>query len=100
MCLLPHQRIDTIHELDIQHQLAIHESDMVGKDEELRRLKLRVLMLKDDQALLNDQLTDKCNRIRSLTQECESLRAELNSCQNESQGQSRTQTREIAALKV
>jgi predicted RNase H-like nuclease (RuvC/YqgF family) len=94
------QRIDTIHELELQHQQAIHGSDMIAKDDQSRRLKLRVLMLRDEKTLLSDQLVNSDSQIKSLSNERDKLRGELGSSQHETRSHFRSQAREIASLKV
>jgi len=94
------QRIDTIHRLDLQYHDAIHQSAMIAQDEEQRKLRLRIITLKDDKAILGDQLAESKNRIKSISQECDSLRAELKLARSGTQTQVRAQTREMAKLKV
>ena len=94
------QRIDTIHRLDLQHQDEVHQSAMIARDEEERKLRLRIIMLKDDKAILGDQLAESNNRIKSISQECDGLRAELKLSRSGTQTQVRAQTREMAKLKV
>jgi predicted RNase H-like nuclease (RuvC/YqgF family) len=94
------QRLDQIHELDMHHQRAVHKIEIVSKDEESRRLKLQLLLIKDEKTLLDDQLAQKDCRIRSLSEQCDKLRTELAGSEQDGRSQLRAQTREIAALKV
>ena len=47
----------------MNHQNNVHQIDLVNKDEEARRLKLRVLALRDDNASLKDAVAQKHARL-------------------------------------
>lgn len=74
---LSSQRRARIHELDMKHQSNVHQIDLVNKDEEARRLKLRVLTLRDDNATLKDSVTQKDARLAYLQRQMNDIRAEL-----------------------
>lgn len=84
----------------MQHQDVIHKSAIVAKDEEWRRLKLRLHVLNDEKSGLHEQLAHKDSRIRALSEQCDKLRAELAGSQQDGRSQRRTQEREVGNLKV
>lgn len=76
---------------------------MVFKDEEARRLKLRVVVLKDEVANLRDQLADKDSKIRNLSQQQDGMRAEferVNQTCITQESQLRLQARQHSELQV
>lgn len=89
--------------LDMKYQDTMHHTDLVVKDEEARRLKLRVVVLRDEVAILRDQLTDKESRIRKLSQQYDDIVVQLDrvnqTCINQ-ETQLRSQARQQAELKV
>lgn len=81
----------------------MHKSDLVVKDEEARRLKLRVVVLKDEVATLRDQLADKNHKIYKLSQQQDGTRAELerlNQTCTTQESQLRLQARQHSELQV
>lgn len=76
---------------------------MVVKDEEARRLKLRVMVLRDEAGALRDQLADKDSKIRKLSNQYEDICVQLDrmnkTCANQ-ETQLRSQARQQAELKV
>lgn len=95
--------MEAIHLLDKQYQDTMHRTDIVVKDEEARRLKLRVMVLRDEAGALRDQLADKDSKIRKLSQQHEDLCVQLErvnqTCANQ-ESQLRSQARQQAELKV
>ncbi|KAI0206719.1 hypothetical protein F4808DRAFT_405045 [Astrocystis sublimbata] len=71
------QRIQLIHDLELKHQKNTHDTDILVKDEDVRRLRVRILLLRDENAALQDQvdLNDSANT--KLASRCDSLNAEL-----------------------
>lgn len=63
--------------LDIKYRGTMHQTDLIVKDEEARRLKLRVIVLRDEVAVLRDQLAEKDDRISNLSQQYEDICAQL-----------------------
>lgn len=55
----------------------MHQTDIVVKDEEARRLKLRVIVLRDEVATLQDELADKDTKIHKLSQQYDDIRVQL-----------------------
>ena len=97
------QRTEAIHQLDLKYRGAMHQTDLIYKEEEARRLKLRVLVLRDEAATLRDQLADKDSRIRKLSKQYEDVHAQLErmdqTCQEQA-AQLRSQARQQSELKV
>jgi len=92
-----------MHDLDIKYQQTIHECDLVVKDEEARRLKLRSMVLRDETSGLRDNLSQKDIRIRDLVEEIDDVRRQLDASQEKSRRQDKvmqSQAREINNLKV
>lgn len=97
------QRTEAIHMLDVKYRGAMHQTDLIVKDEEARRLKLRVIVLRDEVAVLRDQLAEKDDRISNLSQQYEDICAQLGrmnqTCQDQAD-QLRLQARQYSDLKV
>ncbi|KAI3396274.1 hypothetical protein diail_12356 [Diaporthe ilicicola] len=98
-----HQRTEAIHVLDLKYRGAMHQTDLIVKDEEARRLKLRVIVLRDEVAALRDQLAEKDDRISNLSQQYEDIRTQLDrmnqTCQDQAD-QLRSQARQYSDLKA
>ncbi|AEO64578.1 uncharacterized protein THITE_2110863 [Thermothielavioides terrestris NRRL 8126] len=92
-----------LHDLDMKYRHTIHGFDLVIKDEEARRLKLRSIVLRDEAMSLKDQLLSRDRRIKELEDRVDDVRGQLESAQEKARRQDRlmlTQSREIANLKV
>jgi Ni,Fe-hydrogenase III large subunit len=92
-----------IHDLDEQYRRAAHECDLVVRDEEARRLKVRTLVFRDDASSLKDQLAQRDVRIRELVEQVDIIRAQLDEANEKSRRQEKlvqSQAREINNLKV
>lgn len=89
--------------LDVKYRGAMHQTDLIAKDEEARRLKLRVIVLRDEVAVLRDQLAEKDDRISNLSQQYEDICVQLGqmkqTCQDQAE-QLRLQARQQSDLKV
>lgn len=81
----------------------MHQTDIILKDEEARRLKLRIIVLRDEAATLRDQLVDKDSRIRTLSAQYETICAQLERMEQTCQSQAdqlRSQAKQQSDLKV
>lgn len=89
--------------LDLKYQDTMNRTELIVKDEEARRLKLRVVILRDEVATLRDQLADKDSKIRKMSQQYDDMRVQLDrlnqTCTNQ-ETQLRSQVRQQAELKV
>jgi hypothetical protein len=66
-----------LHDLELKHQKNAAESDLLVKDEDVRRLRLRILLLRDENTALRDQV-DLNNSINAkLVTQCDNLSAEI-----------------------
>jgi predicted nucleic acid-binding Zn-ribbon protein len=92
-----------MHQLDLKYRGAMHQTDLIIKDEEARRLKLLVLVLRDDAATLRDQLADRDSRIHQLSKQYDDVRSQLDvmkqTCQDQ-ENQLRSQAQQHTELKV
>lgn len=97
------QGTEAIHVLDLKYHGIRHQTDLVVKDEEARRLKLRIVVLKDEVATLRDDLADKDHKIHTLSQQQDGIRAELErvnqTCATQ-ESQLRLQARQYSELQV
>ncbi|KAK3682176.1 hypothetical protein B0T22DRAFT_470506 [Podospora appendiculata] len=96
------QRTESIHDLDMKYQHSTHKSNLLAKDEEARRIKLRSMLIRDENTALKEQLAQKDNCIKTLIDQVDDVRAQLDSVQQKSARQEKlmqTQAREISNLK-
>lgn len=99
----PKQRADVIHELDIKYRESTHKTEILVKDEETRRMRLRSMVLSDEAASLKGAVAQRESRIKSLAEQTSDARAQLDSLQEKCRRQEKmmqNQAREIANLKV
>lgn len=85
------------------YQDTLRKAELIIKDEGARRLRLRVLLLENENNDLHEQLASEGDRVDALEQEGEELRRQLeqaqeNSCRHEAE--LRAQTRELNNLRV
>ncbi|KAL2264976.1 hypothetical protein VTJ83DRAFT_7486 [Remersonia thermophila] len=96
------KRTEIIQELDEQYRRAAHEIDLVIRDEETRRSKVRTLVFRDDASSLKDQLAQRDLRVRELVEQVDAIRAQLDDAHEKSRRQEKlvqSQAREIGNLK-
>jgi predicted nucleic acid-binding Zn-ribbon protein len=97
------KRTEQLHELEMKHQQGASESDLLIKDEDVRRLKLRILILRDENTTLRDQIIQSNDENAELTTQCEDLGAQLEAkiqVVRSQEKQLRKQEREFSNLKV
>ncbi|POR37464.1 Uncharacterized protein TPAR_02323 [Tolypocladium paradoxum] len=73
----PGERKTRIHELELKRRDNIHKMDSIGRDEEARLLKLKLLALRDDNAALKDKISQRDARITTMTKQGDLVRLEL-----------------------
>ncbi|KAK8874521.1 FtsJ-like methyltransferase-domain-containing protein [Apiospora arundinis] len=73
----PDMRLEILHELEMRHQSNASSSDLLVKDEDVRRLKLRILMLRDENNSLRDQIAQNTDAGTKLAAKCDDLSAQL-----------------------
>jgi hypothetical protein len=94
---------DSIHSLDMEYQEAAHKTRMVLRDEEARRLKLQTLLLKDDNAVIREELSRKDKYIGELRGKLRYTQEQLQIWMDQTRAQDKqvlSQARELANLKV
>lgn len=87
----------------MKHQQGASKSDLLIKDEDVRRLKLRILMLRDENTTLRDQIIQSNDETAHLSTQCEDLGTQLEAKIQEARSQDkklRKQEREFSNLKV
>jgi len=97
------QRAETMHSLDIGYQTATHKTEILVKDEEARRLKLRSQLLRNDNATIKEDLARKEERIKELLAQHEALQKQLHRTSEKARQQenrTRSLERELANVKV
>ncbi|KAM7221293.1 hypothetical protein V8F06_003261, partial [Rhypophila decipiens] len=95
-------RAAKIHEIDMRYTRSSHKTDLLVKDEEARRLKLRGVLLRDENSSVKDQLAQKDVEIKILVEQIDEVRGQLESVQQKCSRQEKmiqTQSREISNLK-
>lgn len=91
------------YSLEQAYQESIRNSDLINKDEAARRLRLRILLLEDENDELHEQLAIADDRIDGLEQECSELRKQLDKAEIETRRREtelRARARELSNLKV
>lgn len=81
----------------------MRKTDVIIREEAARRLRLKILLLENENNDLHDQLALADDRIDGLEQEGDEARAELDDARDDMQRQEaefRTKTRELNILKV
>jgi hypothetical protein len=89
--------------LELAYQESLRNADLIVKDEGARRLRLRILMLENENDDLHEQLELGDDRNDSLEQEIGDLRAQLERTQEDAsrhENELKLQTRELNNIKV
>lgn len=97
------QRTELLHDLDLKYRQSVHDCDLLVKDEDARRLKLRSMVLRDEAALVKDRVAHRDARINELLEQIEDVRIQLQGAEEKSRRQDKliqAHSREIANLKV
>lgn len=81
------QRTLRIHQLDHTYQSNLHETELIGRDEDKRRLKLQLLALRDENSLLEDTVQKKDSQYGRLAEKHESVQAQLENMRDSSRSQ-------------
>lgn len=71
------KRSSRIHELELRHQNALHQTAIVSKDESARRLKLKSHILQDSKGSLQEQLSEKNEHISKMMAKYQQMVNEL-----------------------
>lgn len=85
------------HSWEIKYQASLWSTEKIIHEEESRRLKLTTLILKNQKNALSERILSRDNRITTLEQECEALRAKLaHSEQNNLQQEKYLQSQDLS----
>ncbi|KAI0438140.1 hypothetical protein F4803DRAFT_112106 [Xylaria telfairii] len=71
------QRTQVLHDLELEHQKNGHNSEMLLKDEDVRRLRVRILLLRDENTTLRDQVDTSKGANTKLVSRCDHLNTQL-----------------------
>lgn len=85
------------------YQETLRNADIIIKDESARRLRLRILLLENENDDLHEQLALADDRIDGLERDGDEVRAQLEGAQedsNQHETELRNQSRELKNLKV
>ncbi|KAI1499833.1 hypothetical protein F5X99DRAFT_388356 [Biscogniauxia marginata] len=97
------KRRELLHDLELKHQQNTSESGLLIKDEDIRRLRLRILILRDENTTLRDQIELNNDSNTKLAAQCDSLSAQLEAkmeVASSLEKQQRKQEQEYAKLKT
>jgi predicted nucleic acid-binding Zn-ribbon protein len=89
--------------LELEYEESIRKTDCIIKDEETRRLRLKILLLEDENNNLHNQLAFEDDRVDGLECEIVDLQKKLEETDAEShryQGEIWSQARELNNMKV
>lgn len=92
-----------LQQLETLYQQTLHGTELIVKDEDSRRLRLQILLMEEDMAEINEQLSSDDERINDLEQERDELKIQLEQGEEEARrmdGSLRTTVREVSGLKV
>ncbi|KAH6667015.1 FtsJ-like methyltransferase-domain-containing protein [Plectosphaerella plurivora] len=101
--LIAFQSVPSTHDLELKHQESIHQLQIISKDEESRRLRVRRHVEGSDMQDLRQQLTARDFQLRELQsklQHTESTTKLAKEALTKAQNALTTQTRELTCLKV
>ncbi|KAI0096076.1 hypothetical protein GGR51DRAFT_544418 [Nemania sp. FL0031] len=97
------QRTQVVHDLELKHQKNGYESDILVKDEDVRRLRVRILLLRDENTALRDQVDLNNNTNTKLVSRCDNLNTQIEAkiaIVRSQEEQLRKQEREYANLQA
>ncbi|KAL6690251.1 hypothetical protein J3F84DRAFT_390137 [Trichoderma pleuroticola] len=93
------ERTTRLHALDLEYQQNRHKTDLISRDEDARRLQLRVLLLRDENTRLQDKCAAKDEEIKTLLRDGDQLRVELDGFKAQ-QGQPKDAQAKDAAIEA
>lgn len=97
------KRSTRIHELELKHQNAIHQTRLTSKDEEARRIRLKAHLLEDGKGTLQDQLSQKDDQISNMSAKYHQLTSELHAAMEtvrRQEAQIKSQVRDFTHIQV
>ncbi|KAI2630033.1 hypothetical protein GGS21DRAFT_211569 [Xylaria nigripes] len=93
----------SLHDLELRHQKNASEFDLLVKDEDARRLRLRIMSLRDENSALRDQVDLNNSANTKLITRCDNLSAQIEAkiaLIRSQEEQLRKQEREYSNLKA
>ncbi|KAI1380714.1 hypothetical protein F4677DRAFT_404371 [Hypoxylon crocopeplum] len=97
------KRQELLHGLELKHQMNSSDTELLIKDEDVRRLRVRILMLRDENTSLRDQIAHNSDINIKLTAQCDGLGAQIEAKMDvirSQEKQLRKQEREYSNLKA
>lgn len=68
---------ELLHDLELKHQMNASNTEILIKDEDVRRLRVRILLLRDENTSLRDEIAHNNDTNTQLVAKCEDLGAGL-----------------------
>ncbi|KAI0108380.1 hypothetical protein F4814DRAFT_55862 [Daldinia grandis] len=97
------ERREQLHDLELKHQINNGNAELLVKDEDVRRLRVRILVLRDENTALRDQIAHNNDTNTKLSAQCDDLSAEIKAKMDvirSQEKQLRKQEREYSNLKA
>ncbi|KAL1903314.1 hypothetical protein Sste5346_000599 [Sporothrix stenoceras] len=97
------KRSTTSHELGLKYLEARHQEGLIAKDDDVRRHRMQVVLLQDENGQLKDQVSSLGDRVGSLTSQYDDAQRQLDGLNHkcrEQDNQLRAQAREHTALRT
>ena len=97
------QILDNLSPVELAYEKSLQQTEFLYQEESARRLRVQILLLRDRNDSLHNQLAQENNRTGELTKIGQDLRAQLHISRNSLenlQGDLRLKSREIETLKV
>ncbi|KAL7623234.1 hypothetical protein AAE478_006915 [Parahypoxylon ruwenzoriense] len=97
------KRRELLHDLELKHQINTSDTELLNRDEDIRRLRVRILMLRDENTSLRDQVAHNNDANVQLTAQCDDLGAQIEAKMGvirTQEQQLRKQEREYSNLKA
>ncbi|CAK7219631.1 hypothetical protein SCUCBS95973_003881 [Sporothrix curviconia] len=97
------KRSATSHELGLRYLEARHQEGLVVKDDDIRRHRVQMVLLQEENSRLKDQVLALNGRVGSLTTQYDDAQIQLDGLSHkcrEQDGQLRSQAREHASLRT
>lgn len=97
------QDLSKTYSLELAYQETVRKSDFIIQDEAARRLRLRILLLEDENDELREQLAIEDDRLDELEQDCAELQRQVEQAETAShryETELRMKARELNNLKV
>ncbi|OTB09939.1 hypothetical protein K445DRAFT_323467, partial [Daldinia sp. EC12] len=97
------KRQELLHSLELKHQINNGNTELLIKDEDVRRLRVRILMLRDENTSLRDQIALNNDTNTKLSAQCNDLSTQIEAKMDvirSQEKQLRKQEREYKNLKA